>query len=111
MHDLVDFAVELSLLASGPGQVQAVAADVAFGARMRTNPDVVGDRHARKQRHVLEGTTDADVADLVRRTRQNAGALHQDVALARLIEPAQTIEEGGLAGAVGADQSEDLSPL
>ena len=38
-------------------------------------------------------------------------ALHQDVARARLIEPAEAIEQRGLAGAVRPDQAEDLALL
>jgi hypothetical protein len=45
----------------------------------------------------------------VRRALQDALALHQNVAGARLVEPAQAIEEGGLAGAVRPDQTEDLA--
>ena len=36
-------------------------------------------------------------------------AFHQNVAGARLVEPAQAIEERGLAGAVRPDQAEDLA--
>src|SRR5207244_13288756 len=76
---------------------------------MGADADVVGDRHAREQRDVLEGAADADVTDAMRRARENARTFHQDVALARLVEPAQAIEQGGLAGAVRADQSKDLA--
>ena len=37
-------------------------------------------------------------------------AFDQDVALARLIKPAEAVEERGLAGAVGADQAENICP-
>jgi len=44
----------------------------------------------------------------LRRPRQDALALHQDVAGTRLVEPAQAIEQRRLAGAVRPDQPEDL---
>jgi len=76
---------------------------------MRADADVVHHRKVRKQRDVLEGAADADLGDPVRRPRQDARALHQDVAGRRLVEPRQAVEERRLAGAVGADQSEDLA--
>ena len=89
--------------------MEAIGDDVALGAVMGADADVVGDRHAREQRDVLEGAADADVADAMRRLGQDALTFHQDVALARLVQPAQAIEQRGLAGAVRADQSEDLA--
>ncbi len=77
--------------------------------RMGADPDIVEHRKVGEQRHVLEGAADADFGDPVRRPRQDALAFHQDVARARLVEPAQAIEERGLAGAVRADQAEDLA--
>ena len=74
---------------------------------MAADADVVDHREVGKQRDVLEGAADADLGDLVRRPRQDAGAFHQDVAGARLIEPGEAIEERGLAGAVRSDQAED----
>src|ERR1700730_1079986 len=40
---------------------------------------------------------------------QNALAFHQDIAGAWLVEPRETIEEGGLAGAIRPDQAENLA--
>ena len=45
----------------------------------------------------------------MRRPDEDAFALHQDVALARLIKAAETIEERRLAGAIRPDQSENLA--
>ena len=73
------------------------------------DPNVVQHRKIGKQRDVLEGSADADFGDPVRRTRQDARAFHENVAGARLVEPAQAIEQGGLAGAIGPDQAEDLA--
>ena len=107
--DLVDALVELGLAAADPGQSQRVADDVAVGAGMGADPDVVEHRKVGKQRDVLEGAADADFGDPVRRARQDALAFHQNVARARLIEPAEAIEQRRLAGAVRPDQAEDLA--
>ena len=76
---------------------------------MGADPNVVEHRKIGKQRDVLEGAADADLGDPVRRARQDALAFHQDVAGARLIEPAEAIEQRRLAGAVRPDQAEDLA--
>ncbi len=75
---------------------------------MRADPDIVEHAEIGKQRDILEGAADADLGDAMRRARQDAVALHQNVALARLIEPRQAIEQRGLAGAVRPDQTENL---
>ena len=86
-EDFVDALVELGLAAAHPGQFQRVADDVAVGAGMGADPDVVEHREIGEQRDVLEGAADADFGDPVRRPLQDALALHQDVAGARLVEP------------------------
>ncbi len=110
-QDLVDLRVERALLAAHPRQLQRVADHVAVGAAMPADADVVAHRQAREQRHVLEGASDADLGDLRGLTAENAHAFHQNVALARLIEPAQTIEQRRLACAVRTDQAKDLTLL
>ena len=108
-EDFVNAVVDRGLAAANPGQFQRVADDVAIGAGMGADPDVVEHRKIGEQSDVLEGAADADFGDPVRRPRQDALALHQDVAGARLVEPAQAVEERGLAGAVRPDQAEDLA--
>src|ERR1700716_2375366 len=79
------------------------------GAGMGADPNIVQHRKIGKQRDVLEGAADADFGDPVRLTRQDALAFHETVACARLVEPAQAIEQRRLAGAVRPDQAEDLA--
>jgi hypothetical protein len=76
---------------------------------MGADPNVVEDREIWKQRDVLEGAPDADFGDPVRPPPQDALAFQQNVARARLVEPAQAVEERGLAGAVRSDQAQDLA--
>ncbi len=49
------------------------------------------------------------VSDPVRRARQDALAFQENVAVARLVEPGEAIEQRRLAGAVRPDQAEDLA--
>src|ERR1700732_2808758 len=91
-ENIVDMRVEFGLAAAHPGKSQGVADDVAVGTGMGAEPNVVADRKIEKQRDVLEGAADADFGDPVRRALQDTQAFHQDVARARLVEPAETIE-------------------
>ena len=76
---------------------------------MGADANVVEHREIGKQRDVLEGAADADFGDFVRRARQDARALHQDIAGARLIKPGKAVEQRRLAGAVRSDQAEDCA--
>jgi hypothetical protein len=97
------------MLAS-PRRIQASRSEsLTMSLEVRgADADVVKHRQIGKQCDVLEGTADADLGDPVWRPRQDALALHQDVAGTRLVEPAQAIEQRRLAGAVRPDQPEDL---
>src|SRR5881394_1335260 len=106
-EDLMHLLVDLGLAAANPGELDRVRDDVAGRARVAADADVVEHRQIGKQRDVLEGAADADFSDAVRRPRQDAGAFHQDVAGAWLIESGETIEQRRLAGAVRSDQAED----
>src|SRR6185436_7298862 len=109
VQDFVDALVERSLAAARPWQAQGVADDVAVGTRVGADPDIVEHRQVLEQRDILEGATDPDFGNPVRLAIEYAVALQEDVAGAGLIEPAQAVEQRGLAGAVGSDQAEDLA--
>ena len=109
VQDLVNAPVEVSFAAANPGQSERVADDVAIGMGMGANPNIVEHSKVGKKRDVLKSTADADFGDPVRRPMQDALAFHQDIARARLVKPAQAVEEGGLAGAVRSDQPKDLA--
>src|SRR5262249_49355900 len=100
---------ELALLASGPGQTQRIAEEIARTEGMAADPHVVEHRHGAEEREVLERAADSDRRHAVRRQAEDAPALEQNVALARRIEAAEAVEERGLAGAVRADQAEELA--
>ena len=109
VEDLENLLVDAGFGAANPGELQRIRDDVARGARMGADAHVVEHRKIGKQRDVLEGAADADLGDLVRRTRQDARAFHQDIAGTRLIEPGETVEQRRLAGAVRPDQAEDCA--
>jgi hypothetical protein len=73
--------------------------------------DVLEDGQRREQRHVLERAGDADLDDLVGGDAQEVPLVERDLAGVGLVQPADDVEEGGLAGPVGADQGADLALL
>jgi hypothetical protein len=78
---------------------------------MTADSHIVEHRLRREQREVLESPPDAYLGDAVRRPPQHRAPLEQDVAAIRGVEPADTVEESGFAGAIRADQTEDLALL
>ena len=81
-----------------PGALVTVAAD----------QDVLEHRHALEDAARLKGAGDAEGRDLMRRARLEGHAAEEHAALVRDLEAAQAVEERGLAGAVGADEPDDL---
>src|ERR1700730_15222256 len=89
--------------------MQRVAEIVAAAPGMSPDPDVVEHRHPPEQGKVLKRAGDAQRSDAVRALGQDAFAAKADVAAVGRVEPAQAVEERGLAGAVRTDQPQNLS--
>jgi hypothetical protein len=64
-----------------------------------------------EQLDVLEGARDAQRRHLVRGALRELDAVEVDAAAGGRVDAADQVEDCGLAGAVGADQREDLAPL
>ena len=75
---------------------------------MTPSQQIVEHAHLREQLAVLECARQAETRDFVRRTPGNVLAAEADGAAAA-IDAADTVERAGLAGAVGADQREQLA--
>src|SRR3954454_15856172 len=99
------------LVAPRPGQPQGVADEIAPAACVAADADVVEHRLRREQRQVLEGAADADLGDTMRRPVDDRAAFKQNIAAVRRVEAADAVEQRRLAGAVRADQPEDLPRL
>src|SRR4029453_1488667 len=99
------------LLAVHAGQPQRAGEEAAGRAAMGAHHDVVQDGHGPEQRQVLEGAPDAHPGNVVGLRREQVAILEGDAAGRGLVEPAQAIEEGGLARPVRADQAHDLARL
>ena len=70
--------------------------------------DVVEHAHVVEQRHVLERPADADFRNGVAGLAEDRASFKEDVAAVGDVEPREAIEERRLAGAVGADEADDL---
>ena len=79
--------------------------------RVAADEHVVEHRQRREQREVLEGASDAEPGDAVRRHSQQILAVEHDTTAGRLVQAADAVEERGLAGAVRPDQRADLALL
>jgi hypothetical protein len=75
---------------------------------MAADQDVVEGRQLAEHLGVLERARDTPPRDLMRRQRAQVVAAESDPALRRTVEARDHVEHGRLAGAVGADQREDL---
>ena len=102
-------------LGGGFGLVEAGAAqeggpEAFLGAGVASDEDVLQDGHVGEEPDVLEGAGDAGRGDLEGLGRQDV-ALVADLALGGDVEAGEAVEEGGLAGAVGADEADDLAAV
>ena len=80
-------------------------------AHVAADHHVLDGRHLGEQPDVLEGARDARLRDLVHRGRLvRRAAQHEGAAVGR-VQAGDDVEEGGLAGAVGADQAVDLARI
>ena len=73
--------------------------------------DRLGDRERREQQRVLERATERAVGSLVRRPFGDVDARAAGCARVDLEEPGDAVHQRGLAGAVVADEPEDLPAL
>ena len=103
-------------IAGKPGEFQAFHGASAGRRDRKGSPgkqsaggDVVEDAHARKRLHHLKGAADAKPGDAKRGQAIDAFACKRDLARIGRLHPGDDIDQGGLAGAVGPDQSNDLA--
>ena len=71
--------------------------------------DVVFDRQAAEDRGFLRQIADAEAGAAVHRHRRHVETVDLDLALVDRHQPGDHVEAGGLAGAVGAEQSDRLA--
>ena len=111
LDDLLDRLAMLQLHAPDRGQEQQLGEESRSLVGMACQQQVLQQRRVLEQLDVLEGACDAERGDAVRRHVGDVGAVEDQLAAGRLVDAAHQVEDGGLAGAVRADDGEDLALL
>src|SRR5439155_21494006 len=99
----------LALLEDGGRQPEEVADHPAPREGVERDEEVVEGAELLEQLEILEGARDLEPCPLVRFEVPEVAALVADVALVAREDAGDAVEHGGLAGAVRADQAEDLA--
>src|SRR5207302_3138692 len=105
------FLGDAFLFSSLPGQLQERLKHCRFHADMAPDPDVVEARHVVEEPDVLKSPRDSPTRNLVRLEARDIATVEHDASARRLEETSHVVEQSGLAGAVGADQRENLATL
>src|SRR3981189_3839288 len=79
------------------------------GAAMAADHDVLAYRQGSKQREVLERAADAERGDAVDRVARQRAPLEPNRAVVEAVEARETVEQRGLACAIGPDQAADFA--
>ena len=90
------------------GQPEQAAGDPVADVAVLGDEEVLEDGEAADEADVLEGAADAADRALVGPQVGHVLAADADVARGRRVEAGHAVEERGLAGAVGADEADDL---
>src|SRR6185312_18480 len=101
--------VERVFLARRDRKGERIVDEARARAAMAADQDVAAYRHGAKQREILERTADAERRDRMLWHADDRLSLEADVARLHGIEAGQAVEQGRLAGAVGADQPANLA--
>jgi hypothetical protein len=105
LRERPDLALLAPLAGRPEDRAEGPRARVAVGRRH----DVLADGHVEEQAQRLEGARDSLACDQVRLEAGDALAREDDVALRRLVDAGDEVEERRLAGAVRADHGDDLA--
>ncbi|MGY3290410.1 hypothetical protein ACVWWP_003477 [Bradyrhizobium sp. LM3.6] len=110
VDDLLDLAAVLEFFLARAGEpVQRAREEIVLQQVMAADHDVVEHAHVVEQRQVLEGAADAERSARVGRQAGDVAALVEQLAFGRLVAAGNTVHDRGLAGAVGADDREQLA--
>ena len=113
-EDLVAPLHDLLLFPPGPPVPEDRPQDAGPRPAVAADHHVLQDRHVGEQADVLKGPGHSQLRDLVDLDAVDPpafppGRRDEDIPFGRLVDAGDAVEEGGLAGAVGADQGDDLA--
>ena len=107
LQGLHGLGADVLFLGPGPGKLQGPGQEPGAAQAVAAHHDVFQDRHVVEELHQLEGAGDPPPGDAVGRASLDFLALKDDAALLGGQKAAHQVEQGGLAGAVGADDRLD----
>src|ERR1022692_1673309 len=91
--------------------MQCIAQEIAATLRMAADSHVVEDRHGAEQGEILKRAGNSEVGNTFGRLVEDVLPLEQDRAARRRVETCQAIKQSCLAGAIRANQSENVALL
>ena len=94
-----------------PVQAQRRAEDIVLRTEMLGDEDVIEDRQTREETDVLEGTSDAELRDGIRRNAAEIAAVELHRTGGRGVDAGDAVERRRLTGTVRADQGDDLAAV
>jgi hypothetical protein len=110
VHDLLHRRAVPDLLPSGPSEPQCPGREAAAHQVVPAEQEVVDERQLREQAQVLERPADPQLRHPNRPLAHQFVPVEPDRAGARPIDRGEAVEDRRLAGAVGADDGEELVP-
>ena len=93
------------------GQAQDAGPHAVLDLVVQADLDIIQHAHLVEQADILEGTGHTGLADQFGVLAGDVLAVEDDVALGRLVDAGEHVKHGGLAGAVGADQTIEVAFL
>ena len=90
------------------GQADERGAQIVLHGLVEAHLDVVDDGQVLEQADILERTSHAHPVDLIGLFAGGGHPIDEDGAAGGLVDVGQQVEDGGLTGAVGADEAGDL---
>src|SRR5215468_6238036 len=111
IDDVFDALAVLDLFLLGEPPVGEGTQHAGLHVYVAAEQEIVEDGHAPEEGDVLEGAGDAELGDLAGGQVGDVAALADDPAGVGVVEAADHVEDGRLAGAVGPDDREDFALL
>src|SRR5262245_4355221 len=82
---------------------------ISFDSAMHTHQDILQNRHAREETNILKCSADTRIGNFVGLQPDQRPTAKTDLSFVRPINSRERVKQGGLAGAIGSDQSRDHS--
>jgi hypothetical protein len=106
-HQLEGLAAQLGVAAGDAREAQGGLDQVAVETQVGTHHHVLDGAHVHADLQVLEGARHTAAGQLVRRLATDGFAIQADLAVGGFVDPGDEVEQGRLAGAIGADHGID----